>query len=80
MAKSLCKDKNKYRYIPSTITFDYLPKKNRKIDAQSVADAQKHMETIRAIIVDILRLYATEFPTPYAGFKEGREDSLIPDG
>ena len=30
--KSLCKDKNKYRYIPSTVTFDYLPKKNRKRD------------------------------------------------
>jgi len=30
--KSLCKDKNKYRYIPSTATFDYLPKKNRKHD------------------------------------------------
>jgi len=30
--KSLCKDKNKYRYIPSTTTFDYLPKKNREHD------------------------------------------------
>ena len=30
--KNLCKDKNKYRYIPSTVTFDYLPKKNRKHD------------------------------------------------
>ena len=30
--KQLCKDKNKYRYIPSTVSFDYLPKKNRKHD------------------------------------------------
>jgi len=30
--KRLCKDKNKYRYIPPTVTFDYLPKKNRKHD------------------------------------------------
>ena len=30
--KQLCKDRNKYRFIPSTITFDYLPKKNRKHD------------------------------------------------
>ena len=28
--KQLCKDRNKYRYIPSTTSFDYLPKKNRK--------------------------------------------------
>jgi len=28
--KRLCKDRNKYRYIPSTTAFDYLPKKNRK--------------------------------------------------
>ena len=30
--KLLCKDRNKYRFIPSTVTFDYLPKKNRKHD------------------------------------------------
>ena len=30
--KRLCKDRNKYRYIPSTVSFDYLPKKNRKYD------------------------------------------------
>jgi len=30
--KLLCKDKNRYRYIPSNRTFDYLPKKNRKHD------------------------------------------------
>ena len=28
--KELCKDRNRYRYIPSTCTFDFLPKKNRK--------------------------------------------------
>ena len=28
--KQLCRDRNKYRYIPSTVSFDYLPKKNRK--------------------------------------------------
>ncbi len=28
--KLLCRDRNKYRYIPSTTAFDYLPKKNRK--------------------------------------------------
>lgn len=30
--KRLCKDKNKYRHISSTVAFDYLPKKNRKHD------------------------------------------------
>ena len=30
--KQLCKDRNKYRLIPSTVAFDYLPKKNRKHD------------------------------------------------
>lgn len=30
--KQLCKDRNMYRLIPSTVTFDYLPKKNRKRD------------------------------------------------
>ena len=30
--KQLCKDRNKYRYIPSAVSFDYLPKKNRKHD------------------------------------------------
>ena len=30
--KQLCKDRNKYRYIPSTTVFDFLPKKNRKHD------------------------------------------------
>ena len=30
--KLLCKDRNKYRYLPSTVSFDYLPKKNRKHD------------------------------------------------
>ena len=30
--KRLCKDRNKYRFIPSTTAFDYLPKKNRKHD------------------------------------------------
>ena len=30
--KQLCKDKNKYRHIPSTSVFDYLPTKNRKRD------------------------------------------------
>ena len=30
--KQLCKDRNKYRFIPSTVAFDYLPKKNRKND------------------------------------------------
>ena len=28
--KELCKDRNRYRYIPPTTTFDFLPKKNRK--------------------------------------------------
>ena len=28
--KRLCRDRNKYRLIPSTTAFDYLPKKNRK--------------------------------------------------
>ena len=28
--KELCKDRNHYRYIPPTTTFDFLPKKNRK--------------------------------------------------
>ena len=31
--KRLCKDRNKYRFIPSTTAFDYLPKKNRKYDS-----------------------------------------------
>ena len=30
--KQLCKDRNRYRFIPSTVAFDYLPKKNRKYD------------------------------------------------
>ena len=30
--KRLCKDRNNYRYIPSTVSFDYLPKKKRKHD------------------------------------------------
>ena len=30
--KQLCKDRNNYRFIPSTVAFDYLPKKNRKHD------------------------------------------------
>ncbi len=30
--KLLCKNRNQYKYIPSNITFDYLPKKNRKHD------------------------------------------------
>ena len=30
--KQLCKNRNMYRYIPSTVSFDYLPKKNRKHD------------------------------------------------
>ena len=30
--KQLCKDKNRYRYIPSTTVFDFLPKKSRKQD------------------------------------------------
>ena len=30
--KQLCKDRNKYRYLPSTVAFDYLPRKNRKHD------------------------------------------------
>ena len=28
--KELCNDRNRYRYIPPTTTFDFLPKKNRK--------------------------------------------------
>lgn len=28
----LCKDKNRYRYIPSSLVFDFLPKKNSKHD------------------------------------------------
>ena len=28
----LCKDKNRYRYIPSSVVFDFLPKKNSKHD------------------------------------------------
>ena len=31
--KHLCEDRNCYRFIPSTNTFDYLPRKNRKNDA-----------------------------------------------
>ena len=30
--KQLCKDRNRYRFIPSAVAFDYLPKKNRKHD------------------------------------------------
>ena len=30
--KQLCQDRNKYRFIPSTVAFDYLPKKNCKHD------------------------------------------------
>jgi hypothetical protein len=30
--KELFKDKNKYRFIPCTTPFDYLPAKSRKID------------------------------------------------
>lgn len=30
--KQLCKDRNKYRFIPSNVTFDYLPTKNRRHD------------------------------------------------
>ncbi len=30
--KKLCKDRNHYRFIPATNTFDYLPRKNRKSD------------------------------------------------
>ena len=30
--KALFVDKNQYRYIPSSSTFDFLPKKNRKYD------------------------------------------------
>ena len=30
--KQLCKNRNKYRCIPSTTEFDYLPKKNRRYD------------------------------------------------
>ena len=31
--KRLCKDRNKYRFIPSTVAFDYLPKNNRRHDS-----------------------------------------------
>lgn len=30
--KQLCKDRNKYRFIPSTVMFDYLSKSNRRHD------------------------------------------------
>ena len=30
--KQLCKDRNKYRFIPSTVVFDYLPTKHRRHD------------------------------------------------
>ena len=30
--KQLCKDRNKYRFIPPTVSFDYLPKQNRRHD------------------------------------------------
>ena len=30
--KKLCKDRNHYRFIPATNSFDYLPRKNRKSD------------------------------------------------
>ena len=31
--KQLCEDRNRYRFVPSTNTFDYLPRKNHKKDA-----------------------------------------------
>ena len=30
--KELCKNSNKYRFIPSAVTFDFLPKNNRKFE------------------------------------------------
>ena len=30
--KKLCEDRNHYRFVPATNTFDYLPQKNRKFD------------------------------------------------
>jgi len=30
--KKLCEDRNQYRFVPATSTFDYLPRKNRKFD------------------------------------------------
>lgn len=30
--KKLCEDRNRYRVVPATNTFDYLPRKNRKCD------------------------------------------------
>ena len=30
--KKLCEDRNRYRFVPATNTFDYLPRKNRKFD------------------------------------------------
>ena len=30
--KKLCGDRNRYRFVPATNTFDYLPRKNRKFD------------------------------------------------
>ena len=35
LAKSLCKDRNRFRYIPPTSTFDFLPSKSRKADPMS---------------------------------------------
>ena len=32
ITKELCKDKNHYKFIPSTSTFDYLPAKSKKAD------------------------------------------------
>ena len=31
--KQLCEDRNRYRFVPSTSTFDYLPRKNCKADS-----------------------------------------------
>ena len=48
--KQLCKDRNMYRLIPSTVTFDYLPKKNRKCDPAIFYDL--HFRIVRFKITE----------------------------
>ena len=48
--KLLCKERNSYRYIPSCVTFDFLPKKNRKHDP--VIFYELHFRIVRFKIKD----------------------------
>lgn len=53
--KKLLKDKNHYRFIPSTVAFDYLPKKSRKHD--SVEFYELNFRIVRFKLTD--NLYET---------------------